>query len=181
MVILIIFILSFTLIFHIILGGQKREYSDLAVTLVIVFSYVLGSFVNPFENTKNITNIHHSIVIIMMILIKFILFTFIFAIIKQTYDKLVKKYKQFKRGEHYKLVHESIFLFLKYFLLPISFYFMFKDYMFYRRKYGKKDLVKVVNEGGDGLDNLTFHKIIIQRRVVYLIHEKTEKNYYNKS
>jgi hypothetical protein len=181
LVILIIFILSFTLIFHIILGGQKQEFSDLSTTLVIVFASILGKLQYPFKkDANNIGSINNLIIIVMMILIKFILFRFIFAVIKETYDKLVIEYKDFKRRDHYKLVKETIFLFLKYFLFPISLYFMYNDYMFFKRKYGNKDLIRVIHEGGDGVDNLTFHKMIIQRRVVYLVHEKLKENYYKK-
>jgi hypothetical protein len=145
-VILLVFILSLMLIFHISLGIEIREFTDLNTTLLIAFSSILGSLNNKI---KNLTSIEYVIIIILLILIKFILFTFIFAIIKDTFDTLNKEFRNYRKRDHYKLVRESVILFLKYLMLPFSFYFMIQDYRYFSGIFAGKNLEKIVLEGGE--------------------------------
>ena len=133
MVFLFIFIFSFSLIFHVILGRNVQIYSSLSNTFLLTLTSLLGRL--QIRDTKYMTTIHYFIIVIFFIIIKFIIFTFLYGVIKETFEVVRKEYNEYVEKPHFKYVGENFNLFLKYLLFPISFYFMIRDFMRIKRKY----------------------------------------------
>jgi hypothetical protein len=169
MTIFIVFSATFTLVFHILLGQHISVFTDLSSSFLMTLSSILGSLETKYFS--GLSTVQNLLIIIFLIIIKFILYTFVFAIILQTYETIRTKYRDYKKKDHYKLVGETIFLFVKYMFVPISFYFMYKDYKKYKSVYAALNLQSIVAEG-DLKQNITFHKMIIEKREVFVIHQK---------
>ena len=101
---------------------------------------------------------------------KFILLTFIYAIIKQTNDKLKIEFNQYKKKKHYRYIGESIFSYILY-LFP---YFIYKDYKKYSKYPQDKQLKDIANKIDDSNEYKDFTHFImfIENRKIFLIYDK---------
>lgn len=136
-----IFVVSFSMIFHTIVGKRVKQLSDIGNTILITLGTILGKFTkSDFDILSNLQSI---LVIGFLIFIKYILFTYVFAVSKDVYFEIRDKYKIFKKREHYKLVGETLFLYFRYATL----FFIIKDYFYYRYLYSKVDNEKFVQQG----------------------------------
>ena len=139
-VIVILFTLSFSIFFHIILGKKVFKLSDLTNTIIIALQSLLGKFSS--SDFENLTITNSIIIICFLAFIKYILLTYVFALNQETYLYIKSQYKTFKKKEHYSIIGESLFIYFKYAFIV----FLIKDWFFYHYRYGSTNYERLINE-----------------------------------
>jgi hypothetical protein len=143
-VILVIFIFSFSLIFHTIIGKRVDQWSNITNSIIITLVSILGALSS--KTFSNLTIPQSTIIICFLIFIKFILFTFVFAINKESYKDLRKQFNHYKKVEHFKIIGETVFLYMKYMLPGLNLIFIVKDLFYYKRLFGSTDYKRLIDD-----------------------------------
>jgi len=142
--ILVIFIFSFSLIFHTIIGKRVEVWSSFTNSLIITITNILGSLnTGTFDR---LTIPQSAIIICFLIFIKFILFTFVQGTNQESYEELRSQFSNFQKLEHFKVVGETIYLFMKYLIFPINIIFIIKDFFYYKALYGSTDFKTIIQD-----------------------------------
>jgi hypothetical protein len=123
--ILTMFLLSYSLITHVMLGASVFQFSMFSRSLLLSFISLLGSI--DTSQYGQLSTVQLTIIISLLIVIKFMLYTFLYAFIKETFDKLKKEYKAYRSTPHFKLVGDSVYQFFRYLVPIINFYWMIKE------------------------------------------------------
>lgn len=173
MIVLIVFVISFSLIFHILTGPES-------IALINIFNTILSAIISFLGglNGKDLIELSlpkRAIIVSFLIIVKFILFTFLYAIISETFVQVKAEFSNYKKREHYKLVKGTTMMFLRYLFVPISFIFMFRDFKEEQSIYGNKDIKNLVDEGTVINYKLNYQTMIVDRRIVYIVFDPNKK------
>jgi len=165
-IIISVFIFLFALLLHINAGTDSDDYSNVFLSFILVLKFLTGHLKTDY--IKGIFNsINSYVYIILLIIIKSILFTFIFPVVKQAYEEQKKGYEEFIKLPHVKLTKGSLRSFFLFWQLANDF---FKSKLDFKDIDAKKFVTSFVSEEEEE-DKITYHKIRFEKITIFLLHK----------
>ena len=168
---LFIFLLSFTIVMHSMLGPQNENLSSFPQTLLMSLLTILG-FLDT-SSFGSLNDLNMLILISFLFVLKFFFMIFIFAIIKISYEGMKRNFSMFKKSKFFLLYKEFPYEFLKNIFVPISTYFTVREALRQRKVFSKANFERMINEGEVNTE-IVFAKLEIDDRDVYYFYERTK-------
>lgn len=160
-------ILAISLIVHLILGSNVFIFSELSTTILLMINYSINDF-----STKDLSHTDTNSLLFLYSIVfieKIILMSFLFGIMKGSYTSLINDLNNFKLKPQNKVVGETVITKFTYYLVPLNFYFIYKDWYELYQIYSTLDKEKFVLEGEGNFNQL---KIVYNKRIIHIIYSK---------
>jgi len=164
-IILFMSIFAFALLAHIFVGQESAEFIDFFFVIIQILKYLMGFLVTKYIK-PDFEDINNYFYIAFLIMIKIILFTFLFVIVKQAYEKAKQELEEFIVLPHVKLMKGTLISFIK-------FWDLIRDFNRVRKVFKDVDAEHFVKIGIDDPNILlNYQKITFEKRMIFLIHEE---------